>query len=1236
MECMRLNTLLLPDKGASLFGTRLNRACFFKRAAKALFALTVVTLLSLWPARLAAQVDTGGLTGVVTDTTGAIIPGAAVTITNKDSGIVSKTVTTSTGQYVFSAIAPGTYTLQVVLPGFDTFTANNIAIHIQGVPTLNVSLRPGSLKQVVTVTDATPLMQAESAEVKQTITGEIVNNMPLASRNWTTLGQVAAGVTTTAGGNTSSSYYAVNGQSFNQNDFRLDGIDNNIEMFPSSVHSTNAAALPPPDAIQEFALQNGDFSAEFGHSVGGVVNAVMKSGTNRLHGDAWDYIRNDDFNANDFFSNLHNKPKAEYRQNIFGATVGGPVWIPKIYNGRNRTFFFFDYQGQRLVTPSQTTSTVPTAGMVASNFTNLQDVMNFNQGNNQTDGLGRVFPYATIFDPATTRVVAPGVTDPYSCLQNTSSSPVSVRDPFYTGGSLCGITNFTGLRSQLNQVPANREDPNAIALLKLYPAATTAGIYSHNYFQNARQTYNVDQVDLRIDEQINDHNSAFVVYSKSNSTQFIPNALPGIADGGQYQNGYTKYPLYEIAGGYVHIFKPTLINDFHVGFNHVYEDLNSAEADMLNLPEQFGITGVPQFAGNGGLPLISIGGLSTIGTDEYTPTDHLLKALQLNDTITWTHAAHNLKFGYEIVKIEGTALQPYAPRGAYGFTGSYTDIPSQNTGLTGVSDILIVPQASTVGGTSNVGGPYNYAGSVYYTSDYGRYYHGAFVQDDWKATSRLTLNLGVRWDYFTPYAEQNGEQANFNPNNGNGPGGTYYLPQKTCNYPRSATFNMLLAKDNINVACVSGLSLGHAQRDNFAPRVGFAFQATPRFVIRGGYGIAYGALAPLGTSSTLGQNYPFDYTISFSNTDPTAPLVNASGQTATLENAIASMGIDNPANASASGVSLVGRVYNFSTPYTETQNLTLQFAATKNSTASIGYVGVLGRHLDGVESTNAATQIVAPGASIKNYVSFPDFATNSTFETTEGSSNYNSLQAVYQLRASSGDSLLANYTYSKCMTDANQFQAGVGYRAPWLPGFGIAGDTQLCSSDATHVAHITGTYHLPFGRGRLIGGSSNAFVNEVIGGWIVNGILTYQSGSPFTVGCSTSTTAFFGCNANKTGQPLYAGRHDYTQWANPAAFTNPPVATATVATVASLGGEAGQLRGPSYTNLDASLFKQFQIRDALKVEVRAEAFNALNHPQFANPSSTNFANTSTFGQITSLRGLSPGGRVVQLAGKIYF
>ena len=401
------------------------------------------------PGRILAQIDTGGITGTVHDPTGAVIPNATITLTNEATGVVTTTVSTSTGTYSFSGVRPGTYTVQGEAPGFQTFNEKGLQVHVQAVLTVDMPLATGKVANQITVTAAAPLLQAENASVGQTITSRAINDLPLQTRDWTSLAQLSAGVNTAPvgqptsdSGTSSGAYYSVDGVNLWQNDFRLDGINDNIEIYGGNYTGTNAAIVPPPDAIEEFKLQSGDFNAEFGHSTGGVVNAVIKSGTNRFHGDLWEYWRNDVLNANLFFNKNRATPlpRPEYRQNLFGGTIGGPIF-------RNKTFFFFDYQGGRYVTPVPATSTVPTEGMIKSGFTNLQDLITDNTGTG-TDALGRVFPHGTILDPATTREIPAGGVDPITGLTNNSGGAAYVRDPFYTGGSLAGKTNFVGDTAQ--------------------------------------------------------------------------------------------------------------------------------------------------------------------------------------------------------------------------------------------------------------------------------------------------------------------------------------------------------------------------------------------------------------------------------------------------------------------------------------------------------------------------------------------------------------------------------------------------------------------------------------------------------------------------------------------------------------------------------------------------------------------------------------------------------------------
>ena len=558
-------------------------------AARLFGPATLALIALLLPLHVQAQVDTGSLTGTVHDSSGASIPGSTVTLTNNASGVASVTTSTSTGTYTFEGVNAGTYTLRVTDQSFKSYESPGVEIHVQQKATIDVALEPGSASEQVVVTAAAPLLQAEDASIGQTIDSQTVNNTPLNGRDWVAIGQVAAGVTTRAGASVNDPAYNVNGINSDQNDFRLDGIDDNVEQYGGTSGTGNASIVPPPDAIQEFKVQTGDFSAEFGHSTGGVVNAVIKSGGNQIHGNLWEYLRNNLLDANDYFSKQRGIPIQEYRQNQFGGTVGGPVYIPKLYNGKNKTFFFADYQGTRIIQPVAATSTVPTANMINSGYTNLQDLINDN-GGTRVDGLGRTFSVGTVFDPATTRNVASGAVDAITGLRNASANAVSVRDPFYTGGSLAGITNFLPLTANLNQLPASRLDPNAIKLLSLYPAPNGAG-FTNNYFQNAKSDQSINQYDIRIDQNFSGRDILFGVFSRSHRVLIQPGNLPGLADGQVFGTGNNDSPHYAVVVGYTHALNATTTNEFHFGYNQSTDNVVPLEGNTPGIPAEFGIAG---------------------------------------------------------------------------------------------------------------------------------------------------------------------------------------------------------------------------------------------------------------------------------------------------------------------------------------------------------------------------------------------------------------------------------------------------------------------------------------------------------------------------------------------------------------------------------------------------------------------------------------------------------------------
>jgi hypothetical protein len=1187
-----------------------------------------------------AQITQGGVAGTVKDSSGAIVPNANITLTNRDTNVSLKTQSTSSGTYVFESVPVGAYTLKADAPGFKTYVLAGIEVHVQSVVTADVPLAVGEVSQQVSVTSAAPLLQAQDASLGQTIPSSQLNDLPLNGRNWLSLTQLSAGTSATSGSSPDNpGQLQDNGVSQAQVDYRLNGIDNNIDIFQAALNGAGSVA-PVPDAIQEFKLQAGNNSAEFGQFTGAVVNAVTKSGTNTFHGDLWEYFRNEDLNANDYFTKQQGLQRAEYRQNQFGGTIGGPVYIPKVYHGQNKTFFFFDYQRTNITQASSFTDTVPTANMKSSNFTNLQDLIAGNTGT-ATDGLGRTFSHGTILDPETTRPVAAHAIDPITGLTNTSGSTIYVRDPFYTG-SLAGKTNFTSNASQLNAIPASRLDPNSIKLLQLLPSPTRSSIapLSNNYFVAVPYPTYTNQYDVRIDENLNLSNTIWGVFSRSHEHQNSFQPFPGIAGGALSINPNDDEPHYELALGYTHVFSPTFENDLIVGYDHVIHNLTMPTAGDLGIPAQYGIGGIPQIPNNGGLPTLDYNGFTSFGGRRFMPTIQATSGLEVFDNVIKVKGQHEFKTGFEFNHIRGNITQPAYSKGELGFNGMYSDIPNKNSSLIGIADFLLVPGAATVpNGISNLGGLSSYTGSNYAGTQYFADYYAAYFQDNWRPTQYLTVNLGLRWEYSSPFGESKGRQANFIENNGDGPGGTYYIPQTGCSVPRSATFNALLASYDINVDCVSGSQVNKAQYSNFAPRLGIAYRVLPNFVVRAGFGISYGAYGSVGYGSTLGTNYPFQYQISNpSGLTSQTPDLLPNAQVATLENTFAAINLQDPNSVTGTGLSLYGKQYNYKTPYVESVNLTVQDQFTSRDSIQVGYVGSFGRHLDSYGRQNAPQVILPNGTSQASYLPFPTLPANMQIIQTNAVSAYNSLQTVYQHQFHGGLVFLGNYTYAKCMSN-NGGNLSTGFRAEWLTGFGIAPDYSLCSNDATHVVHISGQYALPFGSGRKFMAGGNRLVNAFVGGWNVNYIFTYQTGQPFNVGCPTATTSDFGCNADLVpGQNPYAGGRTATQWLNPGAFAQPPAATAIGQTnFAPLGGQPNQVRGPGFYNFDSSLFKSFATGGETSLQFRLEAFNTLNHPMFGNPGQLNFT-TSGFSKITTERtnNGNTGARIVQLALKLFF
>ena len=1148
-------------------------------------------------APLYAQFDTGAVLGTVTDSSGASVNGASVTLTNEGTSATATFTTQADGAYKFTPVRVGTYKVTVTLSGFQTAVQHGIAVNVGQSLVVDIALKPGAVTETIEVTTSAPVLQSQDASVGQIVDTRSVNNLPLNGRNFTFLAQIVAGVNSPqedGRGNEASGAFSANGLRSAQNNYLLDGLDNNSNTV-DFLNGTNYVILPPLDAIDEFKVQTSGFSAEFGRSGAAILNATIKSGTNTLHGSAWEFLRNDKFDAADFFENANKIKKGEYRYNEFGFSAGGPVVIPKLFNGRNKVFFFADYQGTRVRQGTPQLGAVPTLAEINSNYTDFSDIIS-SQSGTRSDGLGRIFPKGTIFDPATTRPVTAGQVDPVSNLLATTTG--FVRDAF--GTCAPSTVTYTLAACGLNQLPSGRFDPNALLILKLFPNPNANGTsIFNNYAANPNVKVDRNAFDSRLDFNINPSNQLFGRFSLVDEPTDIPGLFAGIADGGGFAQGNQTAISEQSVISFTHTFSPTLINVTHAGLTYLHTTRVGPEANNFTgsggngIPADFGILGIPQNTENGGLPALNVGGYSELGSNAFLPSDEVSSTIQLTDDLTKVYGKHSFKMGFEWQHVKFSTLQPPWSHGQFGFGGNAVDIPGGNTDSAGVAQLLLVPQASTVtNGVDYVGGP----GSVFVSNisltDNGKNYYGTYFQDDWKITNKLTLNLGVRWDYFQPVYEHHGNQANFVPIGSPTGSPVYLLPTTASVADLSPSFVALTAADGITViADKYGKSIGQAQKNNFSPRVGAAYQITRKFVVRSSFGMFYDGFENRGFSPNLGENYPFQFNFSFFNPDDAHPINNYTscatsttpGPNATpafgpyLETGFSCTPLS-PLQVNANGLGLRGIQFDYKTPYSMGGNLTFQYQLTPTMSVQAGYVGTFARHLEVFPNSNHVDQILPNGTDIhqqdqpigtpnrklgncptENFpghacIPFPDFGEGGSFATTNGSSFYHSLQTKVEKQFAGGLNFLADYTWSKVRTDAVDLLNGGntgGYRAPGVTG--IHNDYGLGNADIRNVFHFSGGYELPIGKSKKFLSQASGLENQVLGGWAVVWLTTLQGGQPITIGCPEPVSTAVGCDALKVaGQDPQLGLHsvlvdpnDPTKghllsWiGNPGAFTQP-------------------------------------------------------------------------------------------------
>ena len=752
---------------------------------------TLLSLVLILPAMALGQVDTGSISGTVRDTSGSVVPGVKVTLTNSGTGISSSTTTKSVGEYTFSPVKIGSYSVSAEMTGFEKIQQNNVTVDVQQKVQVDLVMTLGKTSETVTVDAAPPALQTQDASVGQVIGQQAINDLPLNGRNYTFLAQLAAGVNQgqqDTRGLGSSGAFSANGLRPAQNNYLLDGIDNNSNLV-DFLNGTNYAIKPPVDAIQEFKVSTNDYSADTGRSAGAVLNATIKSGTNQFHGAAWEFFRNDALDAANYFENANGLAKGRFQQNQFGATLGGPII-------HNKTFFFVDYEGTRANQAIPYTSTVPTPTEVSSGFTNFSELLG--QGGTVTDILGRNFALGQIFDPSTTRAINCGVPDVVTGI----SAPCPAGT---TTGSNIGYAReiFAG-----NILPAGRLEANSIALAKLYPAANNTGLFN-NYGSNPISTNTVDQMDARVDHTFSDKDNIFGRFSYVDNPQFIPGPFGGIADGGSFSSGNQQATTYSAALGETHVFSPNLVNEVRLGYNRLSVTRLQPNAGTAGIPAQFGIPGVPEGESNGGLGGIFPTGLGNLGSSGYLPSIELSTNTQVSDNVTRTMGRETFKAGFQWQRLGFAILQPPNGRGSWTFSGLYTEVPTTTGGNTGLAQMLLTPIPGTVPGAADyVGGADSISDSNVANTSMKHNYLAGYFQDDVKVTRKLTLNLGVRYEYFGQLIAKYGAQSNFLPGGGANGSSEFLIAQAGCSTPLSPDFRAAAALDNINITCSSQPGLG--------------------------------------------------------------------------------------------------------------------------------------------------------------------------------------------------------------------------------------------------------------------------------------------------------------------------------------------------------------------------------------------------------------------------------------------
>jgi hypothetical protein len=1103
---------------------------------------------------LCAQTTAGAIDGTVTDPSGGIIPGATITATNMDTTIAVKTTTDPAGNYVISPLHVGRYSILVEAPGFKKSLRSDITLNVQDRLRVDVVLEVGSVAETVEVGTTVAALETDASYLGQVVESQRIVDLPLNGRFFTRLAVLTAGTAPTPAGarDENTGGFSANGVRPYQNNYLLDGMDNN-SLSEDLVSQQSFVVGPPPDAIQEFRVQTNSMSAEFGRSGGAVLNVTIKSGTNDLHGTAYEFLRNSDLDANNFFNNANGAPIAPFKQNQFGFSLGGPVILPKIYSGKNRTFFFVDYQGTRIRTGQTFLASVPTDAMRTGNFAGFNP----------------------IYDPSSTVTDANG--------------------------------NVTRVPFANNQIPTSKQDPVAMQLLNMFPEPNTPGSANNlgvvnNYLSNPVEPNDTNQFDVRIDHKISDADSIFGRVSYSNNHDNPPGSIPPPIDAASFSSGNFLNEPRNVVLGWTHIFNPRLVNELRAGYSQNRSERLQFNANE-NLSEKIGLPGIPFSTNNGGLPQFGVAGLGnggSFGSSEYQPTVETQAVYQIVDSLTMIRGRHTIKIGAEVKpRVNFSILQPPVPRGAFNFSGQFTtDGNPNNTGTTGLpqADFLL----GVVGGaqlSSFINDMFQQPGQFYY------------VQDDIKVNSKLTLNLGLRYEFVVHAKEKYNAEANFNIDTNTldiPPGRQDPLPPGF--YPQIAV--------NRNAP----RSLVPNQKLNFAPRVGFAYNVFKKTVVRGGFGVFYSSYeaGPLSIPN-MGNNPPFFEQANYNTVSFTQPNAIVS----TLSQGFPLDALSNP-----SLPSLFSLDPHFSNPNVMHWQMSIQQELGWNTVWEVAYAGSKGTHLYEFRNVNPVAATSDPNANYAD-LRLRTYLGDLPYWCACNSSTYHSLQTKVEKRFSNGLSFLSAFTYGRSIDEQStaslSFHGGGGFRDNNNPQW----EKGPADFNQKYRLVNSASYTLPFGKGQRFLGDVNRAADLVLGGWEMQGIQSWSSGLPYTIQASVAQSNTSGDAEERpnrvAGAPLYPANQGPNLWYNPTAFTAAAFGTY---------GNSGRniIYSAPQTTLDMSMFKNFRLVERMSLQFRTEVFNMFNHPNFRTNSLINQFDAPGAGSYTAAQ----PARQIQFALKLIF